>query len=99
MSNVHQLPDSMQRQWRIFEGHLKTWLATGGGCTAAEINHACAQLKPIYLQFAQPKVFSGDPNTLLVELNSWVQTQICGLLQTIAVRDVELFRLRGGGDE
>lgn len=72
MSNVHELPDSMQRQWRVFERILKARLATEGGCTAAEIN---------------------------LELNTWVQTQISGLLLTIAARDVELFRLRGGGDE
>lgn len=99
MSNVHELPDSMQRQWRVFEGMLKAGLATEGGCTAAEINHACAKLKPIYLQYAQPKDFSGDPEKVLQEFNTWVRTQIGGLLLTIAARDVELFRLRGGGDE
>lgn len=40
-----------------------------------------------------------DPNKVLLELNTWVRTQISGLLLTIAARDVELFRLRGGGDE
>lgn len=96
---VHQLPDSMQRQWRVFEGHLRTWLATDAGCTAAEIDHACAQLKPFYLQFAQPKQFSGDPEKVLLEFNSWVQEQLIGLMQIITVRDIELYRLRGGGNE
>jgi hypothetical protein len=95
MSNVHQLPDTMQRQWRVFDGMLKDGLATGG-CTAAEINYACAQLKPIYLHYSQPKDFSGDPEKVLVEFNTWVRTQIFGLLQIVAVRDIELFRLRGG---
>lgn len=95
MSNVHHLPDSMQRQWRIFEGLLRDCLATEG-CTDAEINYTCAQLKPLYLQFAQPKDFSGDPEKVLVEFNTWVQAQIIGLLQTVAARDIELFRLRGG---
>jgi len=99
MSNVHQLPDSMQRQWRVFEGHLRKTMATECGCTAAEINYTCAQLKPIYLKYSQPNDLSGDPNKLLLELNTWVRTQINGLLLTVAARDVELFRLRGGGDE
>lgn len=99
MSNVHELPDSMQRQWRVFEGMLKAVLATEGDCTAAEITYVCAQLKPIYLKFSQPKDFSGDPGKVLVELNTWVQAQIGGLLQTLAVRDLELYRLRGGGYE
>ena len=99
MSNVHELPDSMQRQWRVFDRILKAGLATESGCTAAEINHVCAKLKPIYLKYSQPKDFSGDPNKVLLELNTWVRTQISELLLTIAARDVELFRLRGGGDE
>lgn len=99
MSNVHELPDSMQRQWRVFDRILKAELAMEGGYTVAEINHACVKLKPIYLEYSQPKDFSGDPNKVLLELNTWVRTQIIGLLLTIAARDVELFRLRGGGDE
>jgi len=98
VNKVHQLPDSMQRQWRVFEGKLREWLATDAGCTAAEIDHACAQLKPLYLQFAQPKTFSGDPEEVLLGLNSWVQTQLIGLMQVISVRDIELYRLRGGDE-
>lgn len=95
MGDVHHLPDSMQRQWRVYEGLLKDCLATGG-CTAAEINYACTQLKPIYLQYSQPKEIPMDPETVLKELNDWVQAQIFGLLQIIVVRDIELFRLKGG---
>lgn len=94
MSNIVQLPDSMQRQWRIFESALQDWLKSEG-CSQQEIAHSCEKLKPIYLKFAQPKQFSGDPEKILLEFNDWVQDQTFGLLATVAVRDVELFRLRG----
>lgn len=95
MGDIHQLPDSMQRQWRVFERVLKNFMVEAS-CSAAEIDYALGQLKPLYLRYAQPNQFSGDPETVLKELNEWVQTQLSGLMQVIVARDVELFRLRGG---
>ena len=99
-NNVVALPDTMHRQWRVFESVLRDWLKSSMGCTPDEIDHACEQLKPFYLRFAQPKAISrDDPEKFLAELNEWVQSQISGLLQLVAVRDVELYRLRGGDDQ
>ena len=94
MGNIVELPDSMQRQWRTFEDSLKKWLLSEG-CSQDEILQACEKLKPLYLQFAKPQTFSGDPETALASLNEWVKEQTMGFLTTIAVRDIELFRLRG----
>ena len=98
MNNIVRLPDSMQRQWRVYEPLLKEFMRSIE-CDEEEINYACEKLKPLYLKFAAPKQFSGDPEKILVELNVWVQVQILGLMQTVLVRDVELFRLRGRRDE
>lgn len=67
------------------------------GYSADEADHAIAQLKPLYLRFAQPKQFSGDPEKLVQELNDWVHAQINGLLLAVAAREIELFRLRSVG--
>ena len=97
-NNVVHLPDSMQRQWRIYEAELRNAMVSAEVSEDA-ITHACEQIKPVYLRYAQPAKFNvdhGDPEKAVHELNDWVFAQIFGLLQVLAVREVELFQLRGG---
>jgi hypothetical protein len=97
MSNVVKLPDSMQRSWRVFEGDLRQQLALGG-CSRAEIEHTVQTLKPIFLSEAMSRdvVVAGlDPDDAVKVVNAWVRVLVSGLLAQIALREVELFRLRG----
>jgi hypothetical protein len=96
MSNITQLPDSFERQWRVYEGQLQTHFAAAGA-SLDEIDHAAAKLKPIYLDAARMNFTSGATGDALVqELNAWVNQQVFGMMTHIALRDVELYRLRGG---
>lgn len=94
IANVVALPDSMERQWRLFEQELKE-LMQSSGCDANEINYVFEQVKPIYLEYAKPNCFSGNPEKLLEELNFWVRKQTFGFLNIIIAKEVELYRLRG----
>lgn len=96
MSNVHHLPDPMQRQWRVFDETLREIMQTEA-YVPDEIAHVCEQLKPVYLRYAAGKSFctSKGGETVVQELNDWIHGQITGLLVELAAREVELYRLRG----
>ena len=96
MSNVTHLPDSMQRQWRVYEAGLRKHFGTHGA-SSAELEYAVATLKPIFLKAASPVSFSGELGgyQLLKSVNEWVYGQIYELLLHVALRDAELYRLRG----
>ena len=91
MSNVHQLPDSMERQWRVFDDAVRRGLVSGG-CTGHEIDTALMALKPIYLEAATPKAFSGTGDQVVESLNTWVHDMVATLLIVLAVREIELQR-------
>ena len=94
-NNVVHLPDSMQRQWLIFEAELRN-VMTSERLSNDEITYTCERIKPVYLRYAQSAKFSGDGDKVVQELNDWVFAQIFGLLQVLAARELELYRLRGG---
>lgn len=93
-TNVVFLPDSMQRQWRLFEQELKEAMQFSGS-DANEINYVIEQVKPIYLEYAKPNCFSGDHEKVLEEFNTWVRKQTSGFLNIIIFKEIELYRLRG----
>lgn len=96
MSNVHHLPDPMQRQWRVIETTLREVMQEQT-YAPDEIAHVCEQLKPVYLRYSVEKTFSTaeGAEAVIQELNDWVHRQIAGLLMELAAREIELYRLRG----
>lgn len=94
MSNVEQLPDSMQRAWRSFERELRVFLQEH--LSATELDYVMGILKPVYLTYAQPKVFDqSSPEAIVNSLNEWVHGQMSGLLMHLVKAELELYRLRG----
>lgn len=94
MGEVTKLPDTMHRQWRVYEGRLRAGLLDAGA-SAEETDFALGRLKPVYLEAASPAMFTVGERSMdqvVAELNVWVKTQIGALLQHIAARDVLLFR-------
>ena len=96
MTNVHELPDSMQRAWRVFAEGISHALHQAHGVTEAEIEHALAALKPLYLRAAQPNPIAfdpTDPEAAVRGVNEWIYQVTHMLLLAIAVREVQLFRM------
>ena len=94
MTNVHELPDSMQRAWRAFAQALAGALREAA--TDAEIERALAALKPFYLDYAKPTAitfYPDDPERSLREHNDYVFGLVHSLLLLCAVREIELLRL------
>ena len=89
---VTRLPDSMQRQWRVYEEALGAELQIAG-CQQDEINHVLTVLKPAYLNYAKPNKFYGDAETVLQELSDWVKDVTGGLLIALAMKELELYRV------
>lgn len=98
MTNIVQLPDSFERQWRVYEGQLRAHFSQPGAATPDEVEYLTAQLKPIYLDAARMEFSSSATGDALVrELNTWVNRQVASMMLEIAARDIELHRLRGEG--
>ena len=98
MTNVIQLPDTFELQWRVYEGQIRAHFGQLGAATPNEIDYVVAQLKPIYLEAARMGFSSSTSvETLVQELNAWVNKQVFSMMQEIAIRDIELYRLRGEG--
>lgn len=91
MSSVHQLPDSMERQWRVFADAVRQGLLRRD-CTPHEVDTALVTLKPVYIMAATPKTFSGTGDQLVEAINIWVHDQVATLLIALAVREIELQR-------
>lgn len=97
MTNIVQLPDSFERQWRVYEGQLRAHYSQQGA-TLDEVEYALVRLKPIYLDAASMNFTSfATGDVMMRELNTWVNKQVFTMMTYIAVRDVELYRLRGEG--
>ena len=97
MSNVTELPDSMQRQWRVVEAGLRASLTTGETEPGA-IEAALAALKPVFLKWTQPREsFTGPPDEAVAFLDHWAYTIMVGLMLELVNLEVELWRagLRG----
>lgn len=96
--NVVQLPDSMQRQWWVFETLLRRELgAAGVDPDVADL--ALERVKPLYLRHAKPDPIpeGASPEEQLKAINDWV-TQFGGfLLLEILIREIQLINLRGEG--
>lgn len=98
MPNIIALPDSMQRQWRVYERALGHHMRRNGADTN-EISHVLQALKPVFLQYAtqnlSASIDSMNPDAAVTQLNAWVQGIVGGLLEEVAAREVRLFRLEG----
>jgi len=97
-NNVIQLPDSMPRQWRVFEDLLRRELDTIGADPAVS-ELALARLKPLYLKHSKPREIpaGASRDEQLQAINEWV-TQLAGfLLLEVLIREIQLIRLRGEG--
>ena len=95
---VAQLPDSMQRQWRVFEALLRRELgAVGVDPDVADV--ALERIKPLYLQHAKPNPIPEDasPEEQLKAINDWATQFGGGLLLEILIREIQLINLRGEG--
>ncbi len=99
MSNVIQLPDSMQRQWREMEAALRPVFQQLWDASNDEQDALCAALKPIFLKYAKPldiAVSQGNPDEAISELQAWVFQLANGLMSEIARREMMLIRLGSG---
>lgn len=95
---VVQLPDSMQRQWRVFEAPLRRELgAAGVDPDVADV--ALERIKPLYLRHAKPNPIPDDasPEERLKAINDWVTQFGGGLLLEILIREIQLINLREEG--
>lgn len=96
--NVTQLPDPMQRQWRVFEALLRRELgAVGVDPDVADV--ALERIKPIYLRHAKPSEIpdGASPEEQLKAFNDWVTQFGTGMLLEILIREIQLINLRGEG--
>lgn len=99
--NVVRLPDSMRRQWRAMEPELCSWLI-GLGYTEAEAALSVNGIKGVYLRYATPKrvtIRRNDAEGGIADIEGWVKQLAIGLLMEVLMREVELIRLRGLGNE
>jgi hypothetical protein len=97
MSEVFIFPDRMERQWRVFEADMRSALADLG-CDRDTVNATARNLKPVFMRHAREERFSIDqssPEAGLAALNDWVRRLATGLLVEVALREAELYRLRG----
>lgn len=93
MDNVIGFPETMTRQWHIFERVIGDVLADLG-LPDDEITHALSVIRPIYLRFGKPENFKGTTAEEAVDsLNRWVQQLTSGLLLEVVSRELELYRL------
>ncbi len=97
-NKVIELPDSMQRQWRVFEALLRREMGAAGVDPAVS-DIALERIKPLYLRHAKPNDIpdGASPEEKLKAINDWV-TQFGGsLLLEILIREIQLINLRGEG--
>lgn len=94
--NVVQLPDSMQRQWRVFEALLRREFPAAG-FDPDVVDIALERIKPLYLKHARPNPIPDDasPEDRLMAINDWVTQFGAGLLLEILIREIQLINLRG----
>lgn len=96
--NVIRLPDSMQRQWLVFEGILRRELGAAG-VDPDVADAALERIKPLYLRHAKPNDIpdGASPEERLKAINDWVTQFGGGLLLEILIREIQLINLRGTG--
>lgn len=95
MTNITELPDSFERQWRVYEGQLRAFYSPHG-VAPNEFEYAAGRLKPIYLEAARMSFTSSATHEVMVrELNTWVNRQVFSMMAHLVARDIQLYRLRG----
>ncbi|MBI3480336.1 MAG: hypothetical protein HY016_08290 [Nitrosomonadales bacterium] len=97
MGNVTKLPDKPVREWLVIEKVLRADL-TELKADQDMINHVCAVLRPIFMEYAAADFVMEtpvEPDVLMKALNAWVHALTSGLFTQIALREIELYQLRG----
>lgn len=99
MADITQFPDRPVREWFVIEEILRINLA-GAGAGQDRIDYVCSAMRPIFLKYAASKFsFTSDgttnPDEVMHALNNWVQSVVTGVFVELAIREVELFDLRG----
>lgn len=99
MGNVTKLPDRPVREWHVIEKGLREMLA-GYGADSGLTDYICAAMRPVFLKYAAADSnFVSDasmtPDEVVKALNDWVHTLTSGMMFELAVREVELYQLRG----
>lgn len=63
------------------------------------VDYVCTVMRPIFLKYAADDfdldVSSVPPDEAVRRLNNWVHTLTSGMLMELAIREIELYRLRG----
>lgn len=97
MGNVTQLPKRPVREWLVIEKDLRATLIELGA-EPDMITHVCAVLRPLFLKYAADDFHLdayADPDEAIKGLNRWVHNFTGGLFTQIAIREIELYQLRG----
>jgi hypothetical protein len=99
MENVIKLPEKPVREWFILEKGLRATLS-GYGADADMTNYVCEALRPVFMKnIASESDFNSTASMtadeVIKDLNDWVHALTSGLLVELAVREIELYRLRG----
>jgi hypothetical protein len=94
-ARIFTLPDTMNRQWRVFADDLRAQ-ARAGGATHAETEHAVSVVQPLFLRYGTPKApdvagLSGDD--AVASVNAWARDLVGGIMTELIAREIELHRL------
>jgi len=94
MSNITKLPDSFERQWRVYEAQIREAMVE---FPQDETEHAVTSLKPVYLRAvkATPFTINATGEELVHELNAWVNKQVFTMMKEVLIREIELYRFHG----
>jgi len=97
-AEIVQMPDTMHRQWRVYEAGFQE-LMRANGIDAEVAKIALDRLKPIYLRYSAPHAIqeSSDPEAVLKQVNIWASQLATGLMTEIILREIALINLRGKG--
>lgn len=101
MGNVTKLPDRPVREWLVVEKTLREILAESDA-DQDMADYVCAAMRPVFLKYAAADsdfvldMSSVPPDEAVRRLNNWVHNLTNGMLLELAIREIELYRLRGG---
>ena len=99
MKNVIKLPERPVREWFILKKGLRETLSDCGA-DADMTNYVCEALRPVFMKNAASEsdfnsTASMTADEVIKDLNDWVHALTSGMLVDLAVREIELYLLRG----
>lgn len=101
MSNLIKLPEKPVREWLVLEKALRPYLLRYSADSDLT-DYVCAAMRPVFLKHAAiESTFvpgaSMTPEEAGNALNDWMHALVGGVMLEVAVREVELYKLRGCG--